>query len=667
MSSQSNRKVLPLAPKNDLDHATPQFSVYKKYLDEAFRDSRIRNIALSGNLGSGKSSIIKSYDTHRNKTEKFLYVSLIDFTTKNKKTIASQQRLEYSLLCQILSRCRPSDIPASSLYPIPTKPRFLLPISAIISAIFLAIFVLAFHEQFGKLAAIMGVAPDMRALIHLLIYAGLGAVLSVIVFFFIKYILFRNGLQKIALKTSLAEAELDLGSPKTSLDEHKFELVYALAQIRKHIDFTVVFEDLDRVNESTAVEIMEKLREINLLTNNYLTNATPFYKKWFSKLLKKTTHIRFIYALGEDVFGFDQRTKFYDYIIPVVPALNRCNSEHTIFHLLEECGVKPYPEKLHQLVRDIAPILTDYRSLIAARNEYVFFEEIYFSNHKNRIDQLTLEEKVTLLAIVVYKTLFPRKYSEAFSARGQARLERITKQDFKRAERETEYCQLIISTFNNLFDTGILSPTSLRMVGLTNARIVDRWIRILDNGANGEKVKLLTSLIDSNYANNPNTRKEAQTFIRMIIKNNYLGKSQNRELSETIAEFLSSDEHSNYKWFFNEFKWNDQTLPTDIQKQHFTNCIAYSANGNHAPYITLSKKHGMKYLFQWCLWNLSGFADDEMPQYAWTPKMAKELIRYLKYEPQSIPKALLSKRITEKLTLGQLLQSELPFAAPIGQ
>jgi hypothetical protein len=81
----------------------------------------------------------------------------------------------------------------------------------------------------------------------------------------------------------------------------------------------------------------------------------------------------------------------------------------------------------------------------------------------------------------------------------------------------------------------------------------------------------------------------------------------------------------------------------------------------------LSQKRGMKYLFQWCLWNLSGFADDELLQYAWTTKMAKELIRYLRYEPQSIPEELLKKHLTEGLTLGQLLRKELPLSAPLGR
>ena len=666
MSNKSNREILPLAPKNDLDHTNPQYAIYEKFLDEAFKDYRIRNISISGNLGSGKSSIIKSFDSHRNKREKFLYVSLADFTTQDKQTVASQQRLEYSLLCQILSRCRASDMPASSLGSIPTKFRFLHFFTGIISFVCLAIFVLVFHEQFGRLAEIWGIAPDWRAYIHLLLYAGLGAILFFITFFLFKHVLSRNGLRKITLKTTVAEAELELGCPKTSLDEYKFDLVYALAQTGKRIDYTVVFEDLDRVNESTAVEIMEKLREINLLTNNYIITTTPFYKKWFFRLRNKKTHIRFIYAVGEAVFGYDQRTKFYDYILPVVPTLNSCNSEYTIFHLLKECGMNPYPEKIHQFIRDIAPILTDYRSLIAARNEYIFFEDIYCSNHKNRIDKLTVDEKTTLLAIVVYKTLFPRKYSEAFSAHGRAMLERITEKDCLKTEQDTEYGKLLVATINKLFDSGILSPTSLRMVGLTNARIIDRWIRVLDNGSHNERVKLLTSLTESNYANDTETQEESRKFINLIINNKYLGKTQNRELSNAIANFLSSSDKTNYKWFLDGFFWDIQTAPDKIQKQHFTNCIAYSADGNHAPYLMLSQKRGMKYLFQWCLWNLSGFADDELLQHAWTPKMAKELIRYLGYEPQSIPEELLKKQLTEGLTLGQLLQRELPLSAPFG-
>lgn len=667
MSNKSDRKVLPLAPKGDLDHTTPQYLVYEKYLNEAFRDNRIRNIALSGNLGSGKSSILKSFDNRRNKKTKFLYVSLIDFTTADNSTVASQQRLEYSLLCQILSRCRPSDIPASSLRTIPSKFRYLRTISALFSMICFAIFVLIFHDKFGRLAEILGFEANIRALIHLLIYAGIGVVLSVVLFFLSKHILARKGLHKITLKTNLAEAEIDIGGDKTSLDEYRFELVYALCQIGKKIDYTVVFEDLDRIKESTAVEIMEKLREINLLANNYLSTTTPFYKQWFYSIFNTRKHLRFIYAVGEDVFGYDQRTKFYDYIIPVVPALNKCNSEYKMFHLLIESGVNLYPDKLHQLIRDVAPIITDYRSLIAVRNEYLFFEDIYLSNHKNRMNSLTLEEKSTLLAIVVYKTLFPKKYSKAFSERGQAMLERITAEDFNEPDKGSSYCELIIKTFNKLFDEKVLKPTSLKMVGMTNARIVDRWIRILREGSDNEKIRLLKSLTKSGYANDPTTQQESRKFIKQIITNKFLGKTKSKEVAQAIADFLSSNEQTDYKWILNDFKWNTSAPPSETQKQHFTNCIAYAAGGNHAAYYVLSEKLGTKYLFRWCIWNLSGFADDELLQYAWTTKMAKELIRYLRYEPQSIPEELLKKQLSEGLTLGQLLHRELPLSAPLGR
>ena len=46
-----------LSPNNSIEN----IGNYKTYLDEALKNEKIRNIALSGNYGSGKSSIISTY------------------------------------------------------------------------------------------------------------------------------------------------------------------------------------------------------------------------------------------------------------------------------------------------------------------------------------------------------------------------------------------------------------------------------------------------------------------------------------------------------------------------------------------------------------------------------------------------------------------------------
>ena len=115
MNFEDKVEIEALTPMEELDSRNPGFKVYRDVLTSAFENPMIRNLALSGSLGSGKSSIIRSFDRYRGKDRKrFLYVSLIDFSkavTDAEGTKYDQRQLEHSLLTQILSYCKSDDLP----------------------------------------------------------------------------------------------------------------------------------------------------------------------------------------------------------------------------------------------------------------------------------------------------------------------------------------------------------------------------------------------------------------------------------------------------------------------------------------------------------------------------------------------------------------------------
>ncbi len=84
----------------------------------------------------------------------------------------------------------------------------------------------------------------------------------------------------------------------------------------------IVFEDMDRFNVNS---IFERLREVNTLVNIRLQKDN-----------KKI--IRFFYLLRDDIFVSKDRTKFFDYIIPVVPVLDSSNSYDQFLDLLKKAG-----------------------------------------------------------------------------------------------------------------------------------------------------------------------------------------------------------------------------------------------------------------------------------------------------------------------------------------
>ena len=133
--------IQTLGPNDDVD-----IDVYKEFLDKALKDDKILNIALSGAYGSGKTSILKTYEkklTEANKSSadknwfekiinklkkekkkyKFLYVSLAHFDetdvteTKNASDnqVSRESAIEWKILNQIIHKIDNGKIPLSSI------------------------------------------------------------------------------------------------------------------------------------------------------------------------------------------------------------------------------------------------------------------------------------------------------------------------------------------------------------------------------------------------------------------------------------------------------------------------------------------------------------------------------------------------------------------------
>lgn len=70
----------------------------------------------------------------------------------------------------------------------------------------------------------------------------------------------------------------------------------------------VVFEDLDRFYSTL---IFAKLRELN-----HILNESPVIRG----------SLKFVYMIRDDFFSKYERTKFFDFIVPIVPALTKDNA-----------------------------------------------------------------------------------------------------------------------------------------------------------------------------------------------------------------------------------------------------------------------------------------------------------------------------------------------------
>ena len=149
----------------------------------------------------------------------------------------------------------------------------------------------------------------------------------------------------------------------------------------------IVFEDLDRFDDN---KIFERLREINTLSNIRIENR---------KGKKHIEPLRFFYLLRDDIFVNKDRTKFFDFILPVVPVLDSSNAYDQIKRHFEKGGVFAVFEE--KFLRGLSLYIDDMRVLKNIYNEFM----IYF----NKLNTIELNPN-KMLAIITYKNIFPRDF-----------------------------------------------------------------------------------------------------------------------------------------------------------------------------------------------------------------------------------------------------------------
>lgn len=139
----------------------------------------------------------------------------------------------------------------------------------------------------------------------------------------------------------------------TNLDE----IIYFFQATKYNVVF---FEDLDRFDNN---QIFVHLRELNILLNN-------------SDMIKYKP-IKFVYTVKDDIFTPENKTKFFDFIIPVVPVVSSSNSDEMLFKLLKESKIKNIiDDVLKVTIMDIYPYISDMRILYNIYNEFIVYIKI---------------------------------------------------------------------------------------------------------------------------------------------------------------------------------------------------------------------------------------------------------------------------------------------------
>ena len=166
------------------------------------------------------------------------------------------------------------------------------------------------------------------------------------------------------------------------------EIVYFFETTKIEI---VVIEDLDRFK---STNIFVALRELNNILNHY------------EKIDGK---VKFVYAIKDDMFEHQgERTKFFDFIIPIVPYISSTNSGEMLRKVLQ-FDDKQNKSKIYDIsggfISLISPYISDMRDLTCICNEFNVFKNTLKGNQ-----ELDLTDE-NMFALMVFKNLQPKEFA----------------------------------------------------------------------------------------------------------------------------------------------------------------------------------------------------------------------------------------------------------------
>lgn len=417
-----NRWKLEDTGENHISLLSPidDFKRHKEYiirLKNAIDQPNVFNIALTGSYGAGKSSILKTFKAYYPEYH-YVNVSLASFVEVNMSESDStpksnedsfEEQLEYSILQQLFYHVKATNIPESRFGRIERTSRK----KRIFVVVCILLFVVAnlclfCQEQVTKYFLIPTEVLKSSFLFGLSICVF---ILGICVILF-QLILF---IKKISIKNlTLDKATLEFEEKKnvSIMNRYLDEILYLFQEKKYNI---VIFEDIDRFENT---HIFTKLRELNLILNQ-------------SEEIGR--RIIFLYALKDDIFAnTEERTKFFDYIVPVIPFVNVSNSGDLFRRKIANLHI-PEAEVRSSFITDISAFVNDMRVLTNVVNE--------FDLYRNLLDKKLNKEK--LLAMILYKNLYPTDFSllhqnkgvvyETFISTGLLKDE-IKKDDWKRLE-----------------------------------------------------------------------------------------------------------------------------------------------------------------------------------------------------------------------------------------
>jgi hypothetical protein len=374
---------------------------YVSELRRAIRKRNVKNIALSGGYGSGKSSILEQlrmpcawsyfYKTKiislmATDVDRPVATTITTTTTDSGKTeittesidsdplLANRLRMQKEIFKQLFYGENPSKLRRSKYSRVGRDDKI---ISIFISYIFsLIINWYLLQEYIIKIYLKLNI--DIL-LITSSFYISV-AVLAYFVFSRIASFVCDHPIKSFGFK----DLSVDLSDSMPEFEQMIDEIIYFFKRTKYKI---VILEDLDRFNDPL---IYEELRQLNIMINN-------------------AQHIRrkvvFIYALKDGLISDPEiRSKIFDFIVPVVPFITADNMQDHI----HEVFLKYYKNSdIVNISKVLARHVVDMRLLKSIYNSSVISWNILFSDTK-----FSWPSKEKMIAMVIIREMYPAEFED---------------------------------------------------------------------------------------------------------------------------------------------------------------------------------------------------------------------------------------------------------------
>ena len=369
---------------------------YLKVLHWAIKNKRIKNIALTGPYGSGKSSIINTYlKRHPLIKAKHLRISMATFIEsgvgkkgESLKIPFEPEQIQEGILKQLFYKVSHRRIPQSryrKLYKVSFWSVWSMLILLVAAFGFFS-FIFA-PEQYNKaidLIIAAGAKFEFTAKTTLRLFNCVVLVTTTTLALLWRQMYSRLRINEVKIKnTSITPDKKD---NESIFNKNMDEIVYFFEETKYRVVF---FEDLDRLDSS---KIFVQLRELNTLLNNSNTIKHP---------------IVFVYAVKDDIFTEEDRTKFFEFIIPVIPVINSTNSGEMMLELFKANGSELLKHDITlDYILDVSPYISDMRVLQNIHNEFLLYKRTLRTGQG-----LELSDKM-MLSLIIFKNLYPKDFAD---------------------------------------------------------------------------------------------------------------------------------------------------------------------------------------------------------------------------------------------------------------